>query len=226
MRPLRLLDHHHRALWRVLAAVPVPLGISPTHPAQSNTFSIAVQFTGPTQPVPGYFTGTLAVIGAGTTATMTLVATTARISPPRATVIGADGVFAPPHQNLPDGTDVIFEGPFVMVLIDCAYGDPNPLKLQVVLESQSPPKLLSISSPQTISVPQPLGKVVNPRMPQWDFWGPLPDRVGKVTLLASVNPPAVSGSGTVSINVTTPDFPWLTNTPLTIEVPYKLQIKR
>jgi hypothetical protein len=195
---------------------PGPSGNITNPPGTHNTFSIALTFTGPTQPVPGYFTATLGVTGAGATATMTLVATTAQITA-TANVVGVDGFW----QLAPDANGAC---PFVIVLIDCAYGDPNPLKLQVALESQSPPNdVLRISSPPPISVPQPLEKVVNPRMPQWDFWWPLPDRVGKVTvnaLIVNVVKAVESRAGKVSFNVSTPDFPWLTNPPITIEVPF------
>ena len=152
--------------------------------------------------------------GAGSTATLALTATTAQITRATGTVVGVDDVWQLASSEV--------DHPFVTVLIDCAYGDPNPLKLQVAVQSQSSNALLIDPIPP-ISVPQPLEKVINPRMPGWDFWWPSPDRVGKVTVSASLIEPAISrGPRTVYFHVTTPDFPWLTNPPLVVKIPYKI----
>jgi hypothetical protein len=191
-------------------------------PIVGTTYPIVVAFTPPAAPVPGYFTGDLAVSGWGGTATMTLVATTAKITKVTAEVIGVDNTFVPKTTDLPDA-DIEFLGPFANVQIDIASGDPNPLKVVIAVKSQSIKQLQISPERQTISVPAPLIIVEN-RKDRPPFEVPGPFRVGVASFQATVDDTAVSGPGTVEFTVSTPDFPWLTSGLPPIEVAYKLQV--
>lgn len=193
------------------------------------TYPIEVLFTPPAAPVPGYFTGTLAVSGWGGTATMTLVAMTAKITDVTAKVIGVDNIFAPPQNDLPDGS-VEWQGSFVTVQIHIASADPNPLKVKITVKSQSDTLLQISPQSQTINVPAPLllVPIENPKsfpfaVPMMEVPGPF--RVGVVTFTGTVDTEAASKQGTVEFAVSTPDFPLLTDGLAPINVKYELKLQ-